>query len=173
MRTLLLTLILTTTIIAQGQQQQPGISAQRDAMQKLNFLVGKWTGDATVTRGPGEPIKLTQTEVVQYKLDGLVLLIEGTGRDPDGKAVFNALATISYNDDTFTYHLRAYEGGHYLDTELKVLPHGFSWGYDAGPAKISNTMHLTEKGDWSETTEATVGSNPPRKSVEMLLTLQP
>lgn len=172
MRTLLFTLILASTAIAQSQQQ-PDVAAQRDAMQKLNFLVGKWTGDATVTRGPGEPIKITQTEVVQYKNDGLVLLIEGTGRNEEGKAVFSALATISYDEETFTYHFRAYNGGHYLDTDLKVLPHGFSWGYNAGPAKISNTMHLTEKGEWSETTEATVGSTPPHKSVDMLLHLQP
>jgi hypothetical protein len=172
MRSLLLTLILTTAGLAQAQQQ-PDLAAQRDAMQKLNFLVGKWTGNATITQGPGEPIKVTQTEVVQYKLDGLILLIEGTGRNDEGKAVFTALATISYDEETFTYHFRAYNSGRYLDTDLKVLSHGFSWGYNAGPAKISNTMHLTEKGDWAETTEATVGSAPPRKSVEMLLHLQP
>jgi hypothetical protein len=28
---------------------------------------------------------------------------------------------------------------------------------------------LTGKGEWSESTEVTVGSNPPHRSVEMLL----
>ncbi|HTD97430.1 MAG TPA: hypothetical protein VK627_10880 [Edaphobacter sp.] len=172
MRSLLLALLLGSTAVACAQQQ-PDLADQRQAMQKLNFLVGKWTGDATVSHGPGEPIKIIQTEVVQYKLDGLVLLIEGTGRDEGGKAVFTALATVSYDDENFTYHFRAYNGGRYLDTELKVLPHGFTWAYNVGPAKITNAMHLTEKGEWAEVTEAAVGSAPPRKSVDMLLHLQP
>ena len=44
-------------------------------MKKLDPLVGDWSGDALVARGPGEPMKLLQTEKVQFELDGLVLLI--------------------------------------------------------------------------------------------------
>ena len=51
-------------------QQQPDVAAQRQAMKKLEFLVGHWSGTATVVRGPGEPLKLTQTEDVQFKLEG-------------------------------------------------------------------------------------------------------
>src|ERR1700682_4753637 len=80
--------------------QQPNVSAQREAMKKLAFLVGKWSGDASVIRGPGEPMKLVQTEDVQFKLDGLVMLVEGSGRNSDGQVVFRALATISYDDTT-------------------------------------------------------------------------
>jgi len=56
---------------------------------------------------------------------------------------------------------------------LKVTPKGFSWGYEGGPLKVVNTMHVNAKGEWVEVTEATYGSNPPRKSVEMLLQKQP
>lgn len=65
--------------------------------------------------------------------------------------------------------IRAYNGGHYLDTELSVLKDGFSWGFSAGPAHIVNTMHLTGKGEWQETTEVTMGDHPAQKSVDMLL----
>jgi hypothetical protein len=34
-------------------------------------------------------------------------------------------------------------------------------------------MHLTTKGEWQETTDVTFGSNPPRRSVDMLLQHQP
>jgi hypothetical protein len=34
-------------------------------------------------------------------------------------------------------------------------------------------MQLTGKGEWSEVTEVTFGSNPPHRSVEMLLQHQP
>ena len=67
------------------------------------------------------------------------------------------------------YRWRAHSEGRYLETELKVTPGGFSWGYDAGPVKVANTMNLTPKGEWHEITEITSGNNPPRKTLDMTL----
>ncbi|MGH9566914.1 MAG: DUF1579 domain-containing protein [Candidatus Angelobacter sp.] len=141
---------------------------QRQAMQKLSFLAGHWSGPITITRGPGQLLHFTQTENVQYKLDGLVLLIEGTSTDADGKVQFQALATIAYDDASHAYRFRAYHDGHYLDTELTVSADGFSWGFVAGQAHIVNTMHLTNKGEWQEQTDVAFGKTPQR-SVDMLL----
>jgi hypothetical protein len=181
-------MITFTLSLAAQQPASNSVDAQREAMRKLSFLAGHWSGPVTVVRGPGEALHLTQTEAVEYKLDGLVLLIEGksTSADgkvlfnegkstsADGKVLFNALATIAYDDASHTYRFRAYNDGHYLDTELSVpASNGFSWGFTAGPAHIVNTMHLTEKGEWDEVTEVTVGSNPPHRSVDMQLQHQP
>jgi hypothetical protein len=154
-----------------GAQQPVSDSAetQRVAMQKLSFLAGHWSGPVTIVRGPGEALHLAQTEDVQFKLDGLVLLVEGKSTNTDGKVLFSALATIAYDDASQTYRFRAYNDGHYLDTELAVPPNGFSWGFTAGPAHIVSTMHLTGKGEWYEVTDVTVGSNPAHRSVDMLL----
>ena len=77
--------IVSTTLLAVAfmmffshslEAQQPAsssVDAQREAMRKLSFLVGHWSGPVTIVRGPGEPLRLTQTENVDYKLDGLVL----------------------------------------------------------------------------------------------------
>ncbi|HXB55441.1 MAG TPA: hypothetical protein VN461_11695 [Vicinamibacteria bacterium] len=179
--TLALPLFLSTAVLAatfvlslsHPLAAQPPVSnsvdAQHEAMRKLSFLAGHWSGPATVFRGPGEGLHLTQTEVVEYKLDGLVLLIEGTSTSADGKVVFSALATIAYDDASHSYRFRAYHDGHYLDTELLVPANGFSWSFTAGPAHVVNTMELTSKGEWHEVTEATVGGNPPHRSVDMLL----
>ena len=167
--------LITTFILgalAFAQAQQPNVAAQRAAMKKLEFLVGKWQGPASVSRGPGEPLQLTQSENVQFKLSGLVLLVEGEGRNADGKVVFGALATVSYDDETSTYRFRAYNEGRYLDTELKVEANSFSWGYSAGPLKVANTMRLSEAGEWVETTESTYNNTAPRRSVEMRLQRQ-
>jgi hypothetical protein len=165
-----LLLSLTPVVVAQGPGQA-GVDAQREAMRKLSFLAGTWTGPVTIVRGP-QPLHLTQTEQVEYKLDGLVMLIEGKSTDSDGKSSFQALATVSYDEATHVYHFRAYNAGHYIDTELTVLADGFSWGFKAGPADVVNTMHLTAKGEWSEVTQATVGTNPPMHAVDMLLVKQ-
>jgi hypothetical protein len=173
------TLLATAFVISFGPTlaaQQPGsnsIETQREAMHKLSFLAGHWSGPITIFRGPGEPLHLTQTEDVEYKLDGLVLLVEGKGTSADGKVQFSALATITYDDATHSYRFRAYHDGRYLDTELSVPAKGFSWSFAAGPAQIVNTMHLTDKGEWDEDTVATVGGDPPQRSVEMLLQRQP
>jgi hypothetical protein len=173
--TLLTTAFLTLFGLSLAAQQPASNSAdaQREAMRKLSFLAGHWSGPVTIFRGPGEPLHLTHTEKVEYKLDGLVLLVQGKSTSADGKVVFSALATIAYDDASHSYRFRAYNDGHYLDTELSVPANGFSWGFMAGPAHIVNTMHLTAKGEWEEVTEATVGSNPPHRSMDMLLQHQP
>ena len=74
---------------------------------------------------------------MQYKLDGLVLLIEGQSTNADGKVSFSALATIAYDDASHAYRFRAYNDGHYVDTELTATSDGFSWGFTAGPARIA------------------------------------
>jgi len=156
--------------------QQPSVNVadvQREAMHKLAFLSGHWSGPIAVTRGPGEPIHLTQTESVEYKLDGLVMLVEGKSVGVDGKSQFQALATLSFDDATHTYRIRTYHDGHYVDTELTMLADGFSWGFASGPAHVVNTMHLTAGGQWQETTDVTVGASPAMRSVDMLLDHQP
>ncbi len=173
--TILLTacmLAFSLTVLAE-QPSSSSVDVQREAMHKLSFLAGHWSGPITIFRGPSEPLHLTQTEDVEYKLNDLVLLIQGRSTSADGKVLFTALATVAYDDASRSYHFRAYHDGHYLDTELSVVAEGFSWGFPSGPAHIVNTMQLTEKGEWKEFTEVTVGSNPPHRSVEMSLQRQP
>jgi hypothetical protein len=154
-------------------QQPPNLPAQREAMKKLTFLVGKWSGNATTRRAPNETVNVKQTEEVQFKLGGLVLLIEGTGRNPEtGNVMFNALATVSYDETAKVYRFRAYNDGRYLDTELKVPENGFEWGYQAGPADVRFTMRLNDKGEWVETGDVKVGDNPPQRTFEMTLRKQ-
>ena len=162
-------LVVAAATLPAQTTQPPNLAAQRDAMKKLTFLAGKWSGNGTVIRSAEGPMKLAQTEDVQFKLDGLVMLVEGTGRNPEGQVVFRALATISYDDLTSTYRFRAHSEGRYIETELKVLPAGFEWGFTSGPVKVANIMKLTDKGEWNEITELTVGSSPPRKTLDMTL----
>lgn len=162
--------LVGSAVLAAAQPAQNSTDVQREAMQKLAFLAGKWSGPVSIFRGPGEPLRLTQRENVEFKLDGLVLLIEGKSTGSDGKAQFEALATIAYDDASQIYHIRAYHDGRYVDSPLTVLTDGFSWGFASGPAKIENTMHLTAKHEWQETTKVIVGDRPAQRSVEMLLT---
>jgi len=154
-------------------QQPADIPAQREAMKKLAFLVGKWAGEVFVFQGRDPPKKVLQTEEVQYKLNDLLLVVEGTGRSPStGEVVFNAFATIAYDVETASYRFRAYNDGRYLDTQLKVSERGFEWGVKADRASVRYVMRLNEKGEWVEIGEVTIGDNPPRKIIDMTVRRQ-
>jgi len=94
--TLLATAYMFSFSLSLAAQQPPSssIDVQREAMRKLSFLAGHWSGPVTIVRGPDEALHLTQTEDVEYKLDGLVLLISGKSTSADGKVLFSALARL-------------------------------------------------------------------------------
>ncbi len=156
------------------QPHVPDLDAQRAAMKKLEFLVGKWAGEARALRGPGEMVPMIQTEEAQYKLDGLVLMIEGVGRTKaDGKLAQQALGVVSYDDETNTYHMRAFNDGRFLETEVKLVEKGMAWGFTLGQYRTKSVMMIDEKGDWTELHEIVIGSQPPRKLMQLKVTRQP
>ncbi|HEX4545666.1 MAG TPA: hypothetical protein VH110_04855 [Candidatus Acidoferrum sp.] len=152
------------------QPRVPDIESQRAAMNKLSFLVGEWSGEARIRRASGEPLELVQTEKAEYKLDGLVLVIEGIGRSKaDGKVALQALGIVSYDDEAGAYHMRAYNDGRYLETEMKLADSGkgITWGFALGEIKTTSVLRIDEKGQWTERTEIAIGSQPPRKFMEL------
>lgn len=137
-------------------------------MKKLAFLVGKWSGEARMFRGTAEPVVIAQTEEVQYKLDGLALLIEGVGRASGGPAL-QALGVVSYDDEAGTYHMRAFNDGRFLETEVKLLAEGqgMSWGFAVGQYRTSAVLRIDGKGNWTELHELSVGGQAPRRFMEL------
>jgi len=152
----------------------PDLEAQREAMKKLGFLVGKWAGEARLLRGPTESVELLQTEEAQYKLDGLILVIEGVGRTKsDGQPVLRAFGIISHDDEGGTYRLRAFNDGRFLETQMNLLENGegMTWGFTLGEIRTNSVLRINERGEWTELAEISIGSQPPKKLLE--LTVRP
>ena len=152
--------------------RNPDLNAQRAAMQRLAFLVGNWDGEARLLHGLDQD--LHQTEEVQYKLAGLILFIEGVGRGKsDGQPVIQALAIISFDDETGTYRMRAFNNGRFLESELKLLEQdrAIGWGFALGEIKTKSVLRINDKGEWTELAEITIGSQLPKKLLE--LTVRP
>jgi len=148
----------------------PDLEAQREAMQKLGFLVGKWAGEARLLRGAGEWAELLQTEEAQYKLDGLIMVIEGVGRTKsDGRPVLQAFGIISYDDESGTYRFRAFNDGRFLETTTKLLEEGggMSWGFALGEIRTNSVLRVNERGEWTEIGEISIGSQPAKKFWEL------
>jgi hypothetical protein len=152
----------------------PNLQAQREAMQKLAFLTGKWIGEAHLLRGATEFVELVQTEEAQYKLDGLILVIEGVGKTASGnQPLLQAFGIISYDDESGTYCLRAFNDGRFLETEVKLLESGkgMTWGFALGEIKTKSLLRINERGEWTEVAEISIGSQSPKKFLQ--LTVRP
>ena len=150
----------------------PDLEAQQAAMKKLSFLAGEWVGEARLLRGPGEPVVLVQSEEARFKLDGLLLEIEGIGRTrTDNKPVLQALGIISFDDGTETYHLRAFNDGRFLETDVTLLEDGKSlaWGFALGSVRTSSVLRINERGEWTEFAEINIDSQPARRFMELMV----
>lgn len=154
--------------------RNPDLAAQRAAMQELAFLVGDWSGEAQILRGGADPIEMLQTEHAEFKLDGLLLLIEGIGRSKvEGKIALQALGIISYDDGTGSYCMRAFNDGRFLETEVKLAADhkALTWGFALGDIRTSSLLRMNERGQWTEVHEITIGTQPTRKF--MAVTVSP
>jgi hypothetical protein len=152
----------------------PDLEAQREAMKKLGFVVGKWAGEARLLRGPTESVELLQTEEVQYKLDGLIVVIEGVGRTKSGgQPLLQAFGIISYDDEGESYRLRAFNDGRFLETQMKLLENGkgMTWGFTLGEIRTNSVLRINERGEWTEFAEISIGLQPPKRLLE--LTVRP
>jgi hypothetical protein len=148
----------------------PDLDVQRAAMRKLDFLVGRWAGEARLLRRPGEAAVLAQTEEARYKLAGLILEIEGIGRSKsDNRPVLQALGFISFDDESGTYHMRAFNDGRFLETDVKLLEDGKSltWGFTFGQIRTNSVLRINQKGEWTELAEITIDSEPARQLLEL------
>jgi hypothetical protein len=170
--------ILSTTFLsisALALLAQAPASEQRAAMKKLDWLVGHWKGAGWIQMGPQSKKEFTQTEAVQSKLDGLVLIIEGLGKSKeDGSAVHTALAFVSYDEPAKAFRWRAFTAeGRQTDTVAKVGINTPEWGLEVPQrGRMRYTINLTEKGEWFEVGELNQDGQTWHKFLEMTLQRQ-
>lgn len=146
--------------MAPAWAQSPDFSAECKAqMQKLAYFVGNWKGEAIHSRGPGKTETISQQEKIEWRLNEVVLLIEGTGRKMGSSdIVFNAFAVVNYdpNEKKFKFKSHVKEGfttNAYFDV---VAENKFEWGFDIpnGSGKTRYVITLDPaKETWYETGE--------------------
>src|SRR5438105_4674920 len=95
--------VATGTILA-----QPPTNEKREAMKKLEFLVGSWRGEGWMEHGPGQRRTFKGVEIVQLKLDALILTIDGMHRGQVGGkgeevVVHNAFGLMNFDDNAKRY----------------------------------------------------------------------
>ena len=148
-------IILILALPLQAQTPvMPDTAARRQHMQKLGFLVGRWTGPAWAAIRGGQRLEMLQAENVRYKLGGQVLLIEGLGRrltdGEPGDTVFNAVAVVDWQPEK-GYVMRSWTlAGTQGEFLLTLTENGFTWGFDISGGSVRYTMEMTPEGVWHE-----------------------
>jgi hypothetical protein len=144
---ILLVVVSASTAVAQAP------AASKVEMQKLKMWPGHWTGTSAWTmRGKTE--QSTVDELIEWRVDGHALLINGIGRNAEGKVVHEALGVLSYNANESKYHLNSWlRDGRSTDAWFTITGENqFQWGFDTPQGKIRYNIVLTEK-TWKETGE--------------------
>ena len=148
---LILLLLFLPTIIA---AQSNSLARQQEVLRKADFLVGTWQESGWIMLGQGKRETFTNTETVQSKVNGTVLLVEGVGKNADNKLVHNALTTLSFDTEKQNYRWRAFTlNGDSVDIVPQVSDRRFVWGFRLAQGETRFTITLNEKGNWFETGE--------------------
>lgn len=121
-------------------------------MQKLACLVGDWKGEARVMT-PAGTITVLQTEHIEWKMNNMLLSIEGIGREA-GKDTdsFHAFALVNYDATLQQFKFKSYvKEGFSTDAYFKILePFKFEWDLtlppEAKPATSSPSTPLKKRG---------------------------
>ena len=120
-----------------------------EAMRAVAPLAGRWEGEGTVRHGPGEPEKFVGQEKVEIRLDGQILIIEGTHWNPERtRIVHQALAVLSYDGAAKAYRFKSHlPGGRGGDFPFAIENGAFVW--EIPSAKMRYTIKID--GDrWHE-----------------------
>jgi len=139
---------------ASAQQSDP--AQARASIARLEFMLGRWRGHAWQQRG-GERVEIEMTEVVESKLDGTIVVVEGRGTVPDAegqeRVVHHALGVIAFNPSTASYTLRSYLAtGQYGDFAVEVRENEVSWTREVPGGRVRNTARYAS-AEWHEVGE--------------------
>lgn len=145
---------------AREPSEAPPPPQRADPTEKLKpvtRLAGTWKGTATFDRGPAGKAEVQQHEVVQVKLDGAAVLIEGRGTvDDAGQArpVHEALGVIFYDPRSDGLKMLAVtrQSGSVLADVTVDADGAIRWGFNVGPRQFRYKITL-DADTWTESGE--------------------
>jgi hypothetical protein len=153
-----LLLVAASTALSGGAAfaQAPVPEAAKAAMTPLAWLVGRWSGEGTHTGQAGTQV-VHQTEDVRPALEGSLLVVEGTGREPGpdgepGDVVFRAFAVLSAGDAPGRYRFAAWNAGRFVDAGAEVAEDGtLTWGFETPDGgRVEYVIRRPEPDVWHE-----------------------
>jgi hypothetical protein len=136
--------------------QAPVPEEAKAAMAPLGWMAGRWSGEGTY-QGPEGAKTVVQTEDIRGALEGSLLVVEGTGREPGGDGepgpvVFRAFGVFSAGDTLGSYRFAAWQGGRFVDARAELAEDGtITWGFDTPQGgEVRYVIRRPEPDVWHE-----------------------
>lgn len=150
---LILICLIAGVQFSQAQNYALNAEAQQK-MKSLGFLEGHWKGSGWMMGQDRQRMNFEQEEIIQFKLSGTVLEIEGIGRS-EGKVVHHALALVQPKEEDGQFEFSSY------------LQSGLSGKYPASyqdgkfiwrpTEQVRYIIQLNDQGQWHEIGEYNAG----------------
>ncbi len=124
---------------------------QDSNMAVFKDMVGKWKGNA-VSQTPEGKMEISQSEDINYELDGKILVIRGTGRVPQSDSViFRAFGVIHFDAPSKEYKFSAYTmDGNYVLADATYEANVLTWSFDVpNGGRVEYTLKFDDK-TWVE-----------------------
>ena len=156
--------------------QPPVAPNPKEMMREASFLEGNWTGSGWIQIGPEGRSQFAEAEKIYWKLDSTLLIIEGMGMSEDegriGDTVHQAYATLSWDTEDESFHMRAYRSnGQYVDALAEIPDDStFVWHFEIPNYGTTRyTITIGGNGMWHEIGEMSGDGQAWRKFMEMTL----
>ena len=161
--------VLALTAAAFGQQND-STSLKKSRMADFSQLVGTWRGSGWIQQGNSRE-EFSGMQVIQRKLDGLALLIDGKFVNPQGKIVHETLNVLTYDEEAKNYKFSTFlASGKNEIQDLKIVGDRYVWGFQV-PKTGAVKYTIEVNGDtWTEIGEFSRDGKAWTKMLEMSLT---
>lgn len=152
--TLLAPLVAAVSLLLSAQAPPP-VAPVPEAMLRVAPMVGPWAGEGWIRRGPGEPDRFKGTEVVEARLGGHVLVVEGRHHDPkDGRLVHHALGILSFDPAKGAYRFRSHlANGLSGDYPAEWKEGAFTWSMEIPRVGLARYTLRIQDNTWEEVGE--------------------
>ncbi len=125
-----------------------------DALASLAPLEGRLEGEGWMRRGPGEPQRFRGKEIVERRLDGKLLTVEGIHRSGEPEhVVHHAFAIIAPKADRLRF-LSFLADGRSGDYDAELKDGTFVWGFENSEQGRVRFSISIKQDQWHEVGEA-------------------
>ena len=158
--------VLSAAIFGQAADT---VALKKSRMAVLDNLAGNWRGYGWIQMRDSRE-EFSGTELIQKKLDGLALLVEGRFTNGKGKVVHETLAVLTWDDSAKNYEFSTFlANGMTGVQDLKVVGDHLEWGFEI-PKSGTVRYSIKITGDkWNEIGEFSRDGKTWVKTFEMNL----
>jgi hypothetical protein len=154
-----LLLLLPALAPAHAQGPIPDFTPSVEAMKAVAFMQGHWVGEGWAQQGQGPRHEFTMDEVIEPKLQGTLLLVEGVGysKAAEPALIHNALGVVSFDPATKKYRFTAYSIGRApLDVEPEIGANTFRWAFEPQPGVRVRYTSTVDGDTWNDAGEYSI-----------------